>query len=133
MKQANIKCPYCGSGAFLRPASVLHKENGAERNAMFYVCARYPSCDAYVRAHDFNRQPMGTLADPVLRRKRQEAHQALRRLWESGLMSKKEAYRWLQTQLGIDETDAHIAKFSELRCEAVIRLCGSFPQLRRAA
>ena len=25
MKRPNIKCPYCGSQAFLRPASVLNK------------------------------------------------------------------------------------------------------------
>lgn len=70
--------------------------------------------------------PMGTLADKALRRKRVEAHTALNRLWESGLMSKSEAYRWLQVQMGLPPSEAHIARFSELRCERVIRLCRRF-------
>lgn len=41
-------------------------------------------------------------------------------------MSKKEAYRWLQVQLGLPESEAHIARFSEYRCMQVIRLCDSF-------
>lgn len=50
------------------------------------------------------------------------------------MMSKKEAYRWLQIQMGLPETEAHIAKFSEMRCEQVIRLCERFlsPQTRAA-
>lgn len=48
------------------------------------------------------------------------------RLWESGLMQKTEAYRWLQVQVGLPQEEAHIAKFSEFRCEEVIQLCRKF-------
>ncbi len=85
--------------------------------------SRYPACDAYVSAHRVNHLPMGTLADKALRRKRQETHIALDRLWKSGLMTRKEAYRWLQTQLGLPEAEAHIARFSEFRCQQVTQLC----------
>jgi len=110
--------------AFLRPAKLVRCSASLEDKV--YVCARYPVCDAYVTAHRDSCFPMGTLANTILRQKRREAHLALNRLWEHGYMSKKEAYRWLQVQLGLPESEAHIAHFSEYRCEQVIRLCDSF-------
>ena len=83
MKRVNIKCPYCGSRAFLRPASVVYGAKAINPAAPYYVCARYPACDAYVAAHKDTRLPMGTLADKNLRCKRIEAHKAFNRLWES--------------------------------------------------
>ncbi len=59
-----------------------------------------------------------------------------RKLWDFGEDFKpskkanarhtKEAYRWLQTQLGLPEAEAHIARFSEFRCQQVTRLCRKF-------
>lgn len=86
MKQINIKCPYCGSRAFLRPESVVYGRETSDPEAKLYVCARYPACDAYVSAQRRSHLLMGTLADKALRRKRIEAHTAFCRLWESGLM-----------------------------------------------
>ena len=128
MKQANIKCPYCGSRALLRPASMVRDD--AAPGEEIYVCARYPVCDSYVSAHRDSRLPMGTLADQALRRKRRQAHCAMNRLWKSGCMSKKEAYRYLQVQLGLPESEAHIGRFSEYRCEQVIRLCNRFARVQ---
>ena len=124
MRRINIKCPYCGSQALLRPASAVR--GNAALGEMVYVCARYPACDAYVSAHRESRLPMGTLADRLLRQRRRQAHIALNQLWEQGLMTRKEAYRWLQVQLGLPEAEAHIARFSEFRCQQVIDLCGRF-------
>ena len=124
MKRVNVKCPYCGSRALLRPASVVHEHSVPGEEV--YVCARYPACDAYVSAHRGSRMPMGTLADRALRQKRRQAHIALSQLWEQRLMTRKEAYRWLQVQLGLPESEAHIGRFSAYRCEQVIRLCSRF-------
>ena len=124
MKRVNIKCPYCGSQALLRPASVVHERTAPGEKV--YVCARYPACDAYVSVHRESLLPMGTLADKSLRQKRRQAHIALNRLWEQGLMTRKEAYRWLQVQLGLPENEAHIGRFSAFRCEQVMNLCGRF-------
>lgn len=126
MKRVHIKCPYCGSRALLRPASVVYGEKAADPAAPYYVCARYPACDSYVAAHKNTRLPMGTLANAELRRKRIQSHATLDRLWESGLMSKKQAYLWLQVELGLPEQEAHIGRFSTFRCEQVIQLCDSF-------
>ncbi len=133
MKRVNIKCPYCGSRALLRPASVIYGGNAIDPTAPYYVCARFPACNSYVAAHRDTRLPMGTLADRDLRRKRIEAHKAFNRLWETGLMGKKQAYRWLQAKLGLPEQEAHIGRFSLFRCEEVIRLCETFPHLDNRA
>lgn len=133
MKRPNIKCPYCGSQAYLRPASVLNRSGSSYDRDKYYVCAKYPFCDSYVKAHADTQLPMGTPADRSLRRKRREAHIALQKLLDSGLMTKKEAYRWLQVQMGLPEAEAHIAKFSEQRCEEVIRLCRRFQRPHRNA
>ena len=128
VKQANITCPYCHSKAFLRPATVVYGPNAPDPAARLYVCARYPFCDSYVAAHQKSFLPMGTLANRELRKKRKEAHRALDKLWRSGLMSRKEAYRLLQLYLGLPEEEAHIAKFSMERCAQVIEYCGKFYQ-----
>lgn len=106
MKRVNIKCQYCGSRAFLRPATVVRGKN-SEPGEEVYICARYPKCDAYVGAHRHNHMPMGTLANRELRRKRIAAHAAFNRLWQRGLMTKRAAYRWLQVQLGLPPEEAH--------------------------
>lgn len=126
MKRVNIKCPYCRSQAFLRPATVVCGQGRSEPNTELYVCAKYPICDAYVAAHRHNHLPMGTLANRELRRKRIEAHAAFNRLWQSGLMTKRAAYRWLHVQFGLSAEKAHIANFSEWRCDQVIQLCSRF-------
>lgn len=126
MKRVNIKCPYCGSRALLRPASVVYGTKAVDPAALYYVCAHFPICDAYVAARKKTCLPMGTLANSELRRKRIQAHAAFGRLWEDGLMSKKQAYLWLQAKLGLPEQEAHIGRFSTFRCEQVIQLCGSF-------
>ena len=134
MKRVNIKCPYCGSQALPRPASVVYGPKASDSTAPYYVCARFPVCNAYVAAHKDTRLPMGTLADSALRRKRTDAHRAFSRLWEDGLMTKKQAYLWLQAKLDLPEREAHIGKFSLFRCEEVIRLCnGCFPVLDKAS
>ena len=124
MKRVHIQCPYCGAQATLRPASVVHRN--AQPGEKVYACARYPACDAYVSAHRESGLPMGTLANRHLRKKRRQAHIAFNKLWEQGLMTRKEAYRWLQVQLGLPESEAHIGRFSEYRCEQVVGLCNRF-------
>lgn len=38
-------------------------------------------------------------------------------------MSKRQAYRWMQAKLGLNEKQAHIAKFSEYMCDQLIAVC----------
>lgn len=125
-KRITIKCPYCHSLAVKRPASFIYGEKNRDQDAYVYVCSRYPFCDAYVAAHKKTGLPMGTLANGELRHKRILAHRVFNRLWQEGYMGKQAAYRWLQVQLGLPESMAHIAMFSEYLCDRVITLCGEF-------
>ena len=132
MKRMNIKCPYCGARAVLRPASAIGKTKPCYDGQKFYVCARYPSCDSYVAAHSKSGLPMGSLADRRLRWLRRDAHEALEQFCRERNMNRSEGYQWLGMQLGIPAEDAHIGKFSEFRCNAVIRMCGQFDGSRAA-
>lgn len=123
MKRLHIHCPYCHAPAVRRYARSLFGDAAREPNALYYVCSRYPTCNAYVSAHKKSGLPMGTLADPELRRKRIQAHHAFEQLWKSGPLTKKEAYRWLQDALGLSEDQAHIACFSHYQCDKLISLC----------
>ncbi len=121
-KSKRVYCPYCGAQAKLRPASVVYKENTLHDGFLF-VCDRYPRCDAYVSAHRDTKRPMGTLANSELRNKRIRAHKAFDRLWKSGLMTKWQAYKWLQATFGLSEDEAHIGMFNDSMCERVIAEC----------
>ena len=123
MKRTNIRCPYCGAQATLRPASVIYGSRAIHPDSRFYICSRWPACDSYVRAHKGSRRPMGELANGDLRQKRIEAHQALEQLQHHWKTSRKYMYLWLGYSLGIDAAHAHIAQFGEYRCEQTILLC----------
>lgn len=122
MRKVQVRCPYCGAKATLRPASAVYGD-GAKTDAYLYVCDRYPKCDAYVTAHQKSKLPMGTLANGDLRNKRIQAHKAFDWLWKSGLMTKRQAYKWMQAKLALSEDQAHIAKYSEYMCDVLIALC----------
>ena len=126
-----IKCPYCGHTAVLRDASYVYGENAVEEH--LYVCSRYPACNAYVGVHKGTLIPKGTLADGNLRHKRIEAHKAFSKLWDTGIMTKKQAYRWLRYIFGLSSEQAHIGQFSEYRCDELIRICRNVLQNNRLA
>ena len=107
-RRRRMHCPYCGSPVIYRTADGIYKENA--KRAMLFVCSRYPACNAYVRANKVTKKPIGTLADPSLRRLRNQAHRFFNRLYESGLMSKGEAYNCM----------AHIGFMGEYNCRLII-------------
>ena len=120
MKKNIVKCN-CGAQAALRPASVVH--GGNAKAEYLYVCSRYPDCDSYVGVHRNSLKPLGTLAGKELRGKRIKAHKVFNRLWESGMMKKWQAYKWMEAKFGMNSRQAHIAKFSEYMCDELIVLC----------
>ena len=105
-----IKCPYCGHTAVLRDASYVYGENAVEEH--LYVC---------------------TLANGDLRHKRIETHKVFSKLWDTGIMTKKQAYRWLRYIFGLSSEQAHIGQFSEYRCDELIRICRNVLQNNRLA
>ena len=75
---------------------------------MAYVCSRYPDCYSFVMAHAKTLKPMGSLAGPELRRLRYNAHKEFNRLYQSGIMSKRDAYQWLGMIVQAPMAHAHI-------------------------
>jgi hypothetical protein len=53
-------------------------------------------------------------------------------MWRSGLMTKAQAYRWMQAKLGIPASQAHIAKFSHYMCDQLISVCREARQNNRS-
>lgn len=125
MKRDIVKC-HCGAHAVLRPASVVHGD-GAKADYL-YVCSHYPACDSYVGVHRKSHKPLGTLAGRELRGKRIRAHRVFNRLWESGMMQKWQAYKWMEAKFGLNSSQAHIAKFSEYMCDKLIAVCEQIMQ-----
>lgn len=121
-KRKQIRCPYCGAKATLRPSSAVYGD-AAKTDGYLYVCDRYPKCDSYVGAHKKTKLPMGTLANGDLRNKRIQAHKAFDWMWKSGLMTKWQAYKWMQGKLDLSDEQAHIAMFSEYMCDRLIAEC----------
>ena len=120
MKKQIVKC-HCGAHASLRPASVVHGDSA--RAEFLFVCSRYPACDSYVGVHKNSLKPLGTLAGKELRGKRIEAHKSFNMLWDSGMMKKWQAYKWMEAKFGLNSQQAHIAMFSEYMCNELIAMC----------
>ena len=114
-----LRCQYCGGSVVLRSADGIYRKN--PNHTMLYVCSNYPRCDAYVRTHSGTSIPVGTLANPRLRKLRHQAHYYFNQLYYSGLMSKQEAYLWLMELLQIPPSEAHIGLLGEYYCNEVIK------------
>ena len=113
-------CPYCGRRAVLRDAAEIYHGPCHVPGQKLYVCPDYPACDSYVTVNSANLRPNGTMANGQLRSRRIMAHRAFDQIWQRGIMTREEAYRWLQDCTGLSEAQAHIALFSEYRCNELI-------------
>lgn len=118
----SLKCPYCGSKAVLRDSTFVHP-NARKTGDKVWVCSEYPRCDSYVGCHSKTTIPLGRLANKELRELRKRAHQSFDPIWQSGLVSRKEAYAWLCDMLGLTYNSCHLALFGEDQCKKVIELC----------
>lgn len=114
----SVRC-HCGRPAVLRSAEGICKTH--RPGAMLYVCSDYPACNSFVMAHPDTLAPMGTLAPPALRQLRYEAHHQFDQLHQSGLMTRKEAYRWLAYIVQAPSPHAHIGHLGEYYCKVVIK------------
>lgn len=119
-----IRCPYCGQRLVFRTAEEM---GFVEKEGInFWVCSHYPECDAYVRTNRYSQTPRGTVANGKLRRLRNETHRVFNQLYESGYMTKADAYLWLSKIMECTGPQAHIGQFSELECQLVIKEASKF-------
>lgn len=113
----DVKCPECGSPMVLRETSKFKHKNGEGRK--FYGCSNFPTCTATHGAHPDGR-PLGIPGNTETKKARIAAHEVFDELWKSGEMSRKQAYRWLAEQMGVEEV--HFGEFSKEQCEEAIRI-----------
>lgn len=123
-RSKKVICPYCGGAAVLREGEYVY--GNRSRGERLYVCCHYPVCDSYVGVHAGTNKPMGMLANAELRNKRIRAHKLFDSIWKHNLMTKKEAYRWMEYFMGLPKNEGHIAKFSDYRCEELMTKCREF-------
>ena len=56
-----------------------------------------------------------------LRQKRIQAHRIFDQIWQQGILSKPEAYRWVADKFCLTDKQAHIGQFSNYMCDQLIR------------
>ena len=113
-------CEYCGGRVKLTDASELH---GPKARGKIYLCT---NCNASVGVHRGTINPMGTLANTVLKLKRREAHRVFDAIWKTQGLTRSDAYAWLAAQMGLPKHRAHIAYFNIAQCDEVIRICQNY-------
>ena len=113
------RCPYCGSTTVLRSADGIYHDNS--KHVMLYVCKNYPRCDCYVRVKPGTNLPLGIPANRQLRQLRTRTHMVFDQLYKTGIMSKRDAYRWLADFMCCPLSEAHIGLMGEYYCHQVIQ------------
>lgn len=114
----NLLCPECGKGMVLRTDSKF-KSHG-----FWYACSNWPTCRGTHGAHA-DGSPLGTPANQETKRWRIRAHSVFDRLWQSHIMSRADAYRFLAQNLEIPLDKCHIGSFSMPQCQKVVEICES--------
>ena len=61
-----------------------------------------------------------------MREARNRCKQLFERIWRSGLMSRRTAYAWLASALGIPAEECHFGLFDIARCEQARECCDHF-------
>ena len=120
-------CEYCGGRVKLTDASELH---GSKARGKIYLCT---NCNASVGVHKGTDKPMGTLANTVLKLKRQEAHRVFDAIWKTQGLTRSEAYGWLAGQMSLPKHRTHIAYFNIAQCDEVIHICRDHGNEKEAA
>ena len=113
-----MRCLYCGATVMLRDASFLYGKIALDKKV--YVCLNYLSCDSYVGVLPHSNEPKGSLANGELRNLRIHAHHVFDEIWKRGIMSRKDAYRWMRDQFFMTGEQAHIGNFSEYMCQRLM-------------
>lgn len=105
----DLQCPDCQAPLVLRPS----------KYGLFYGCSTYPKCRAAHGAHP-NGAPLGIPATKEVKEARIRAHAEFDKLWNTGTMKRKEAYKWMQMALGLSKEQAHIGSFDLATCNRLV-------------
>lgn len=87
----------------------------------YLVCQNWPKCDVSHGLHP-DGEPMGVPAGKKTREARVLAHEKFDRFWQNRLMTRREAYQWMQKAMALSKDDAHIASLSFNQCHALMAI-----------
>lgn len=109
-------CNLCGGKVSVRHFPLW----GEGKYPWAYQCE---SCYARASMHRDTNLPMGTLANRQTRRSRSRCKQSFIAVVESGLMTKKAAYRSLSVIMGIEFSRCHFSMFNSSQCAHAKAIC----------
>lgn len=112
-------CQHCGCEASLVDGSVIYPHRPDLYHKNFYLC----QCGAYVGTHPGTDNPLGRPSNAELRKAKAAAHALFDPIWKNGEMSRRAAYGWLASELGIEKRDTHIGWFDLETANRVIEIC----------
>lgn len=112
---AKVQCPYCGSDAALADSSEIYGSSYGH----IWICR---PCDAYTGVHKSSPtfKPLGTLAKKELRVLRKAVHGKLDPIWQKKRMTRSQVYSWLASVMELRDSEAHVAKFDEIKCRKAL-------------
>lgn len=119
---SEVTCPYCHEPAPLVTGREVYPHRPDLFAMSFYACL---PCDARVGCHPGTTKPLGRLANAEGRKLKMAAHAAFDPIWKDGKRKRKDAYRWLADELGIEVNRCHIGYFNEDECRRVVAVCTS--------
>jgi ssDNA-binding Zn-finger/Zn-ribbon topoisomerase 1 len=115
------RCGDCGYAMRLCPG---------KEGRQFWGCVRWPDCSGRVAAHP-DGSPMGRPADKATREARKKAHDALDSLWQSGEMTRTEAYVLACKIMNRSRKSMHISLLDKDQCEELARKIVNFKGKRK--
>lgn len=116
-------CNVCDTGVIQLVKAKVSFSTKQDKWPYIFTC---PHCNAAVGCHPNTLRPLGPLAPAHIRALRAKAHFALDPLWESGLMSRDNAYKWLAKELGLDVDSCHIVQLDRRQLTQAILLARQY-------
>jgi len=109
----DVDCTECGAKMRLRYSKKYDR--------YFYGCSKWPGCDGIHGAHP-DGKPLGNPGNKETRSARTRAHAAFDQLWkpDSALMTRGQAYAWLEAYFDLEQGDGHIGQFDKEQCEELV-------------
>jgi hypothetical protein len=115
-------CPYCNKRAILVDETAIYNQHYTDK--LFWICADFPKCDAYVGTHGngtWMNFPLGRLANRNLRDMKTKAHTLFDHIWKTKTLTRGQMYQWFRTTMNLDEPQAHIGELDEEGCSDLIQ------------
>jgi hypothetical protein len=107
------ECPCCGGPAVLVHNRALYGKNIGEWPVVWYCLC----CEASVGCHPFSVYPLGRMADRATKNARAQVHALLDPLWQSGRMTREQAYWRLAELMGVPPWEqVHVGQMTMAEC-----------------